>query len=210
MSLLCIATFGAYVAYNFQDIAHVSAIAIQGDHFSYGARILPAHLYHQVGADHWPGPRVIKQLIALVPLGAITAAVAVRARQHFVRRHGDWTGSTDALLALHVGALVYLGTFASANNFDYRLVFLLLTFPCLSGWARTPSHPLSTLASVTLVAVVALLWVGCMSEWLNLWDELVSWLVAGLLAAVLAASTPPIDTLWASIFGSAGTTDATV
>src|SRR5204863_9446358 len=52
-ALLCLVAFGVYCAFSFRDIAHVAAIAIQGDAFSYGARILPAHLYHQVGAERW-------------------------------------------------------------------------------------------------------------------------------------------------------------
>ena len=44
--------------------------------------------------------------------------------------------SPPRCVALHVGALIYLGTFAVANNFDYRLVFPLLTLPQLVEWAR--------------------------------------------------------------------------
>jgi hypothetical protein len=41
--------------------------------------------------------------------------------------------------------------------------------------------------------ILVLLWVGCLSEWLHLWDELASWVVAGLLAAVSAASMPRLN-----------------
>ena len=113
------------------------------------------------------------------------------------------------LLALHVGALIYLGTFAVANNFDYRLVFLLLTFPQLIEWACMPEHRLSRLALATLVAIVVLLWVGSLSQWLNLWDELASWAVAGLLAAVVAATVPGLDAVRKSVYGGVALTDPT-
>jgi hypothetical protein len=104
-------------------------------------------------------------------------------------------GSTPAasgaeVLALHVAALIFLGTFLVANNFDYRLVFLLLALPPLAAWARTPRHPLAGLASVTLVSVLVLLWVGSLSQRLHLWDELVTWAVAGLLGAMVLATIP--------------------
>ena len=98
-----------------------------------------------------------------------------------------------------MGALIYLGTFAVANNFDYRLVFLLLTLPQLVEWARMPAHRLSSLASATLVAIIVLLWVGSLSQRLDLWDELASWAVAGLLAAVVAATVPSLDSVRKSV-----------
>ena len=38
---------------------------------------------------------------------------------------------------------------------------------------------------------LVLLWVGSLSEWLNLWDELASWAVAGLLVPPLIVATMP-------------------
>jgi hypothetical protein len=90
---------------------------------------------------------------------------------------------------------VYLGTFAVANNFDYRLVFLLLTLPQLFEWICSPRHRLSSVAAVTLVATIVQLWVGSLSEWLQLWDELASWAVAGLLAALVVASGPSLEAI---------------
>ena len=68
VALLCIAVFAVYLLFSLRDVRHVAAIATQGDEFSYGARILIAHLYHQVGADTWPGPAIVKQLIAAIPM----------------------------------------------------------------------------------------------------------------------------------------------
>ena len=208
-ALLCVAAFGIYCVYSLRDIAHVAAIATQGEQFSYGARILPAHLYHQLGIERWSGPAVLKQVIAVVPLAAISAAIAIRVQRHLAPRGDQPTVASAPLLALQVGALIYLGTFAAANNFDYRLVFLLLTFPQLIEWASIPEHRLSRLALVTLVAIVLLLWVGSLSRWLNLWDELASWAVAGLLAAVVAATVPGLDAVRKSVFGGGALADST-
>jgi len=208
-ALLCVVAFGIYCVYSFRDIAHVAAIATQGEQFSYGARILPAHLYHQLGIERWSGPAVLKQAIAVVPLAAISAAIAIRVQRHLAPRGDQPTVAGAPLLALQVGALIYLGTFAVANNFDYRLVFLLLTFPQLIEWASIPEHRLSRLALVTLVAIVVLLWVGSLSQWLNLWDELASWAVAGLLAAVVAATVPGLDDVRKSVFGAVAVADST-
>ena len=198
---LCLAAFAVYCAYSLRDIAHVAEIATQGEQFSYGARILPAHLYHQLGIARWSGPAALKQAIAVVPLAFVSVAFAIRVQRHLSPRSDETTVASASLVALHVGALIYLGTFAVANNFDYRLVFLLLTLPQLVAWACVPAHRLSRLALATLVAIIALLWVGSLSQWLNLWDELASWAVAGLLAAVVAATVPGLDSVRKSVFG---------
>ena len=200
-AVLCIAAFGAYVVFNLRDIAHVAEIATQGQLFSYGARILPAHLYHQVGADHWAGPTILKQLLAALPLGIVAAAIVLRVQRRLRPREDDAPDAGASLLGLQVGALIYLGTFVTANNFDYRLVFLLLTLPQLAAWASLPAQRLSSLAQMTLFAIVVLLWVGSLSEWLNLWDELASWAVAALLTAVIAATAPPFQSVRGSLLG---------
>ena len=201
-ALGCLTAFGLYCIYSARDIAHVAEIAIQGEFLSYGARILPAHLYHQVGADRWAGPAAVKQLIAAVPLGVVAAAIVVRVQRRLGAR-GDDAMVNSRLLGLHAGALIYLGTFATANNFDYRLVFLLLTLPQLVEWASTPGDRLSSVAAATLAAIVVLLWVGSLSQWLNLWDELASWAVASLLTAVLAATLPGLNVVRRSVLGDA-------
>jgi hypothetical protein len=44
---------------------------------------------------------------------------------------------------------------------------------------------------------------------LNLWDELASWAVAGLLAAVVAATVPGLDAVRKSVFGGGALADST-
>ena len=138
-------------------------------------------------------PAILKQLIALVPLGLIVAAIAIGVIRRFGSSHDEPEVGTATLLSFHAGALVYLGTFAVANNFDYRLVHLLLTLPQLFEWIRLTRHRLSSLAAVTLVAILVQLWVSSLSDWLHLWDELASWAVAGLLAALVVASGPSLE-----------------
>jgi len=201
-AIMCMAVFAVYCVYNLKDIVHVAQIATQGDTFSYGARILPAHLYHQVGAERWAGPAVLKQLLAAVPLACLALSIVVGVRRRLAPREDERKPATAALLALHVGALIYLGTFATANNFDYRLVFLLLTLPQLVEWAATPAHRLSSLAAAALLSIVTMLWVGGWSEQLHLWDELASWIVAGELTALLAVTVPSLNSVRRTVTNS--------
>jgi len=197
----CAAAFVVYIAYSFRDVAHATRIATQGEGFSYGVRILPAHLYHLVGADRWAGPGAVKQLLAVVPVGFLAVVIVTRVRRRLVASNHDQVVDSASFVAFYAGALIYLGTFAIANNFDYRLVFLLLTFPQLLQWASEPAHRLSSLAVVTLAAIVLLLWVGSLWRWLNLWDELASWALAGLFVALIAATMPSLESLQMAIGG---------
>ena len=198
-ALVCMAVFAVYCVYSLKDIVHVAQIATQGEGFSYGARILPAHLYHQVGADRWAGPAALKQLLAAVPLGCLALAIVFRVRRRVGSLDDERIPTTAALLGLHIGSLIYLGTFATANNFDYRLVFLLFTLPQLVEWAAQPAHRLSSLAAATLLSILVLLWVGSLSEQLHLWDELASWVVAGELTALIAVTLPRLSSLRHSV-----------
>jgi hypothetical protein len=191
-AIVCIGVFAIYVATSLDDIAHIAKIAPQGVLFSYGARILPAHLYHQVGADRWAAPAVLKQALAAVPVAALVATAGLWVRRRYASASDDVSTPTASLLALHLGALIYLGTFAVGNNFDYRLIFLLLTLPQLLEWTGADRHPLSTIASAALGAILALLWLGSLSQALSLWDEVASWIVAGLLAAITATTVSPL------------------
>ena len=206
-AVACLIVFAIYCVYSFRDIVHVADIATQGQEFSYGARILPAHIYHQIGADRWAGPAAVKQALAAFPLAVLAAFIVFVVRTRLGPHSGatdDGPAATASLLALHIGALIYLGTFAAANNFDYRLVFLLLVLPQLATWARDGAHRLSSLAAVNVVAMLVLLWIGSLSQQLRLWDELASWVVAGLLTALLAATLPSAESIRASVFGRAG------
>jgi hypothetical protein len=76
------------------------------------------------------------------------------------------------------GAAIYVGTFSLAQNFDYRLAFLLLTIPQLYRWARARRIE----GAIGLALVMATLWLG--SLWwrvpvvrplLDRWERLTQW-----------------------------------
>lgn len=189
--------FGAYAVTTRDDIATISERATQGQEYSYGARILLGQIYHAVVGGEWGGSRAIAQ--ALVFLAVALLAVGA----WLVWRHRSPTGhviapledarETSELLAFRMGALVYLGTFVVGNSFDYRLVCLLLVLPQLLRWPvpRGADGP-GRLVRATLAVVVLLLWIGALAGPLRLWDELVSWTAAGLLATLLVLTLPSL------------------
>jgi hypothetical protein len=112
----------------------------------------------------------------------------------------DEAADTATRLAFFLGALIFLGTFAVGNNFDYRLVFTLLTLPQLFEWATSEGGGArNRLAVVSIVALLALLWIGALSEPLRLGDEVVTWAVVGLMVALLGASVPRLRAVWRAV-----------
>jgi hypothetical protein len=183
-----------YVVATADDIVKVARAPEGGLLYSFGARILIGHLYHQVVPGEWQGGTFVAQAIAAVPLFVLLVAVWAWARRRLTpsepTAHGTHGG---ALLAFHIGTLVYLGSFATRKNGDYRLVFLLLTVPQLLAWASTSAGgPRTRLAKLGLGAVLAALWLGALSPYIGPTDELASWALAGVFVALLAASVPPL------------------
>jgi hypothetical protein len=193
---VAIGLMGLYLLLTLDDVQKAMSAPEGGLLYSYGARILIGHLYHQFLADgDWLHGNLLAQGIAVFPLLLLAAAAWVWAR----RRLEPVAASALAhprMVAFHLGALTYLGTFALRKNGDYRLVFLLLTLPLLLEWSGGPSSALRTmLARGSLVAVVAGLWVGALSPFIGPWDELGSWAIAGLFVALLAVTVPPLGEL---------------
>jgi hypothetical protein len=182
--------FGVYVLLTLDDVRQVMQSPEGGLLHSYGARILIGDLYHRLIPGEWGFSSLLAQAIAVVPLGILAVAVWV-----WVRRRITPLSAVERLsprlLAFHLGALTYLGSFAARKNGDYRLVFLLLTLPLLLEWAGGDRLDLRTrLARGGLVAVVVGLWVGALSPFIGPWDELGSWAIAGLFVALLATTVP--------------------
>jgi hypothetical protein len=200
-AILCIMAFTIYAALTLSDIRQVAHVAPQGDFHAFGARILPAAIYHRFVPARWQRGVLTKQLLALVPLILVGPVVWFRSR----RGLPDPDPESDAphRLAFYLGSFLFIGTFAIANNYDYRLVVILLTLPQLCAWISDRGNSRrSLLASLTTVVVLILLWIGALSAQLARTDEVATWAAVGLYVGLLAASIPRLSTIWRTISAS--------
>jgi hypothetical protein len=188
-------SFAVYCIYSFKDIVHVAhicdtrrAVLVRSAN-SARASLSPG------GRRSVGGPPALKQLLAALPLGFLAMAIVVRVRRRIGPSVSEPLPMTATAARPSRWSAHLPRTFVTANNFDYRLVFLLLTLPQLFGWAAMPDHRLSSLAATALLSIVTLLWVGSLSERLHLWDELASWIVAGELTALLAVTLLPVGSI---------------
>lgn len=186
----CGVAFLVYAIATLGDIAVVLRTATQGQHHAFGARILLSRSYQLVAGQPLGAGSGVTQLLALLALGIAAGAVFVAFRR---RGAAAFLGEpvSSEMLAWWLGTAIFVGSFAISNSFDYRMVFLLLTLPQLLRWACGQDAQ-QRLASVTLMAVILLLWIGALSMPLRLADELVTWATVGLFVAMSARVAPPL------------------
>jgi hypothetical protein len=198
VAIACVVAFGIYALVTLGDIAANARLAPQGDYRAYGARILLAAIYHRFVPERWQGGAATKQLLATIPILVAAPFVWVAGRRRLPDVDPDV--ASWRRLAFWIGGLVFVGTFAVGNNFDYRLVFLLLMLPQLLVWSiADEGEPRRWLGAVTLLTVLVLLWIGALSELLARTDEIVTWAAVLMVSVLLAASIPPLGTIWAAI-----------
>jgi hypothetical protein len=178
-----------YALITLDDIREIREVLPKYVYFSFGAQVGVQALREGLGSadsDAW-------RLATALTLGgvvAIAAAGAWRRRGRRPQRIGlPSVASTRALDAFWIGALVYVGSFVSAYNWDYRLMFLLLTLPQLLRWSAE-ARPDVPGAAFAIAAIVGTLW---LSEWLDSarpWEELLNWALFGYLLYALLLTLP--------------------
>jgi hypothetical protein len=142
--------FAAYAAAIHHQLQQISKALPQADKYSYGLR----RVSEWISAGTEGNSATHSSLIGwdiLLALAVVAIAVVIarklRPRLATARHRRD-------LDFFWAGACVYVVTYVSARNFDYRLVFLLMTVPQLARWAAARS----LLAYVTIVALLGTMW----------------------------------------------------
>ncbi|MGH3130495.1 MAG: hypothetical protein ACRDNX_06735 [Gaiellaceae bacterium] len=184
------AAFAVYALATRHDIRRIGALVPEDVIFSYGAGILGDEGAGRIGVLV-AGSLAALGLVALARRRGSPAAGAATEREQ---------RDLDLFWA---GAGVFLGTYALAHNYNYRLAFCLLTLPQLLRWSRDPQAPVP-FAALGVTSVLASLWLGAsisafplgIGEWWEdvlagfPYDELVNVLLFGYLAGALVLTLP--------------------
>lgn len=158
LALAAVATgFLIYVAVTWRQLRAVVHAVPEGDRFSYGIRRV-SEWTSAVARDHVSSTFQSYRAWDVV-LAVLAVAIGFLGSRPLSGRIGPAAGASDEDRGLDLfwaGASVYCGSYVVGLNFDYRLVFLLMTVPQLTVWAR----PAGTRAfvCVTLAALLSTLW----------------------------------------------------
>ena len=168
------AVFVAFAAYAFaihNQLRVINAALPRSDKYSYGLRRisewlsagLEGHGARSTSLPSW-------DILLVFAIGAGAWLLARRLRGRLPALGGD--GSGRDLDLFWAGACVYVGSYVLTRNYDYRLVFLLLTVPQIARWAAAGSK----LAYLTIVSLLGTTWLDAGPfEWSHLRSVLDGW-----------------------------------
>lgn len=178
---------------NAEDLKLISSGTPRGDDLSYGVNVA----WMRAGHSN-PGLAKYSWVLWLVLL-AVSLCVVIRAFRSRRAVHLDRPGSFD-LDCFRLGAGVYVGTFLLGNNWDYRLIFLIFTIPCLMSWSGDATCVVRLLSRLSLGCVLISMWYLVLLRLVSLvrpgrffWyviDESCNWALFGMLLYLLVASLP--------------------
>jgi hypothetical protein len=150
-----------YVILTYSDFALIRAATQNGIVFSYGMNVFPASL--RTGNSQ---AKLLSYLVVLLSL--FFGLTALRRRDNQVEEQKG----PIYLDAFRAGAAIYIGTFLLGSNWDYRLIFLILTIPQLAVWVKAPARHASVISILVMSAML-----------LSMWYLKIAWYIGGLTFA---------------------------
>ena len=125
---------GLYVYFNFAEFMLISKNTPRSSAFSFGKNVLFQDVFGRLEKS---GP-LYMVVIPNVCFLAVVVLAFLLSKTKKIRGTVSTLGDNYQSRVLFVcGACVYVGTFFIGNNFNYRLVFLLLTVPMLLEWSAS-------------------------------------------------------------------------
>jgi glycosyl transferase family 87 len=164
-----LAGFGVYALATLATIHEIYRVVPQLPYYSYGIKPFGAWAANLFASYRVHLPPTAWEWLLIG--GATLVAVAVRSRVRArLGAGGDDPELTRDLDFFVVGAAIYVGTFSLFQNFEYRLVFVLLTIPQLYRWTRGRY----LLGATGLLFVLSTLWLGAYWNGVPLVDTLIA------------------------------------
>ena len=143
---------GLYVFLTRHDLVLIFQATPKATGLSYGVNVMWMEL-----AEHSRNLGIVARLLAWITIGIAAGLIWVGHRRGLGELHGI-SIRNKSLIAFRAGAGVYGGTFLLGNNWDYRLIFLIFTFPLLADLIRGGSHYLRRIAAIIVIGSVISCW----------------------------------------------------
>jgi len=140
-----LAGFAIYALATLDTIREIRRVVPQVNDTSFGVRRFSDWAAAALTGHSSP---VVWDVAVVVAAIAVSLLLRRRLRAHLA------AGGDRELDLFWAGACVYVGSYAFFRSFDYRLCFVLMTFPQLLRWTRERR----ALAAVTLLALFGTVW----------------------------------------------------
>jgi hypothetical protein len=129
--------------------------------------------------------------VALIPILALIVCLTVSLLSNYGSTSWFLKSKNEAYLdAFRVGAGVFLGSYLIGNNWDYRLIYLLLTIPQLKQWAVHSRLFVAQLALGCVFVSLFVHWAAPFGANQFIVDEASNWTLFGLFFMLMFRSVP--------------------
>lgn len=189
-----------YFLVDFREILMTSTATLKSYNLSYGITVLPQRLARSPYTNFASKSLLLTSITAA---GFVIGAAWLGIKLDFSNSYR----TASFLDAFRAGSAIYVGTFFLGSNFDYRLMFLLLTIPQLTHWWQEKDVLIRRIAKITGGALYLSLWhrlilrglewllpadfPGSFSRALAFFpDEIANWVLFAGMIFLLAASLP--------------------
>lgn len=199
---ICFFLFALYVAYTIGDIRQIGKVVPAAISTSFGSMVLPDYILKKAVKFGVYIPHIMARFLSLVacivlPLWVLRHNVGniIQATTTSEPLESKWQGRLWL-----TGSAVFCTAFLLGNNYDYRLLFLLLLLPQLFLWVKDERRKG---VGLVLVLVLLLLWLTfnissnyvVLKDSVNILSEVVAWALYSLLAGSLLHSFQPLQAL---------------
>ncbi|HAI70601.1 MAG TPA: hypothetical protein DCM38_14335, partial [Gammaproteobacteria bacterium] len=201
--------FMIYLIYTWQDVMLIGTTVPRSANISYGSRVLFDGLNPLIQSiSGFSIPDNFRTLFSFTAVLFILVASYLATRLGFIQTHTqNKLITTQYIDSFRIGAIIYISTFIIGNNWDYRLIFLILTLPQLLAWIKI-QNPLSQCSVFLLIAILFTMWSSFFAIWFSglvslvfslektgnhlvfILEELINWLIFGCLFAILLLTLP--------------------
>lgn len=183
-------TFGAYIFFTYDDLRLIYQALPKSFACSYGSMVFFKFIHVCLQPLGLGLPTVLLGWLSAI---ACIGLVFLLARKSPGAAAATWSKS-EYLDSFRIGTAIYAGTFIIGHNFDYRLVFLILTLPQLIRWSQDRRR-FGVLPSLLLTSVMAALWFLFVykrvpDEAALIVDEINNWFIFAGLIYLLLMSLP--------------------
>ncbi|RKZ93461.1 MAG: hypothetical protein DRR19_01055 [Candidatus Parabeggiatoa sp. nov. 1] len=184
-----------YFMYIYKDIALINTFMPKSAHISYGSRVIfdGLNVFFQkipiIGSDGIP--EIFRKTFSFIGI----LIVLVSAYWWAYKNRGLSVLNTEQIDSFRMGAIIYIGTFIIiGNNWDYRLIFLILTLPQLFAGIKNQNE-LSDYAVFLLIAILFTMYSSLISKMIGGYfvfplEELINWLIFACFIYVLLLTLP--------------------
>jgi len=149
---IIVALVGLYVFFTYSDIVLIREGTPQSTFLSYGLNVF---WMQTMKFDENLGFYTKIFAYVLLLLSFVAAFFA------FLRKDFSLSENPHEILyfdAFRAGAAIYVGTFILGNNWDYRLMFLILTLPQLVLWSQHSTRSIAIIARLSLISILVSMW----------------------------------------------------